>query len=82
MGEIAEAIVNGFMCQSCGAIMPDHEEPGYPRNCPDCIREGVKGIMTKAFGPPTRKTQCPECRKWVKETGLSDHRRDKHGIEP
>lgn len=39
MGEIADMMVNGFMCQSCGQFMPDGEEPGYPRDCQDCKNE-------------------------------------------
>ena len=38
MGEIAEQIMEGFLCQSCG-VMIDGEEPGYPRECEDCENE-------------------------------------------
>jgi hypothetical protein len=52
MGEIADDILNGFMCQLCGCWMPELEEcktqdevdewfnnpPGYPRTCVDCLR--------------------------------------------
>jgi hypothetical protein len=35
MGEIAEMIMMGFMCQQCG--MPiDGDGWGYPRCCDDC----------------------------------------------
>lgn len=33
MGEIAEMMINGLMCQYCGEFMDDFEEPGYPRSC-------------------------------------------------
>lgn len=41
MGEIADMMVNGTMCESCGDwILKDGEEPpGYPRKCPDCNAE-------------------------------------------
>ena len=42
MGEIADMIINGFLCQQCGQYMPDYEEPGYPRTCPDCEKENRK----------------------------------------
>lgn len=35
LGEAADEILEGLMCQSCGALI-DGEEPGYPRNCEDC----------------------------------------------
>lgn len=36
MGEIAEMMLNGLMCEGCGEFMDDHEEPGYPRRCAAC----------------------------------------------
>lgn len=38
MGEIAEKILNGQLCEVCGAFV-DGEEPGYPRKCEDCENE-------------------------------------------
>lgn len=32
MGDIADMILEGFMCQYCGEVI-DGEEPGYPRSC-------------------------------------------------
>lgn len=49
MGENAEIILDGTLCQHCGALMEDlirdegiilHEPPGYPRTCEDCREEG------------------------------------------
>lgn len=36
MGEMTEMILNGLLCDVCGAYMDDLEEPGYPRTCDDC----------------------------------------------
>ncbi|WP_019377699.1 hypothetical protein [Virgibacillus halodenitrificans] len=36
MGEAAEMIINGLLCNVCGGYMEDFEEPGYPRTCEDC----------------------------------------------
>ncbi|EJL44000.1 hypothetical protein PMI08_02118 [Brevibacillus sp. CF112] len=36
VGEAADSILSGLMCQVCGAYMEDFEEPGYPRTCEDC----------------------------------------------
>lgn len=39
MGEAAEMMINGLLCQGCGSYVEDHEEPGYPRYCEDCEEE-------------------------------------------
>lgn len=45
MGEIADMMIDGVLCQYCGVIMDDLipddsdellEAPGYPRSCEDC----------------------------------------------
>lgn len=45
MGEIADMMMDGTLCASCGSLIedliPDEgkellESPGYPRNCGDC----------------------------------------------
>lgn len=38
MGEIAEMMIDGFLCQCCGCLI-DGEESGYTRNCEDCEEE-------------------------------------------
>jgi hypothetical protein len=35
MGEIAEMILEGDMCDCCGAVFDD-DGPGYPRTCDLC----------------------------------------------
>lgn len=32
---MAELMLNGVLCQSCGEVI-DREETGYPRNCTEC----------------------------------------------
>lgn len=48
MGEIADMMLDGTLCESCGALMddliPEHgdvleDAPGYPRLCEDCEKE-------------------------------------------
>ncbi|WP_281281436.1 hypothetical protein [Paenibacillus dokdonensis] len=39
MGEVAEMILNGLLCEVCGCYIDDMEEPGYPRTCEDCENE-------------------------------------------
>lgn len=41
MGEIAEMVLNGILCQICGQYIDDdytYGDPGYPRECKDCER--------------------------------------------
>lgn len=35
MGEIADMMLEGFLCECCGTMI-DGEEPGYPRLCAGC----------------------------------------------
>jgi hypothetical protein len=40
MGEIAEMMINGLMCEGCGEFMDDMEEPGYVRYCSEqCAKD-------------------------------------------
>ena len=35
MGEIAEMILDGILCERCGSFI-DGDEVGYPRLCDEC----------------------------------------------
>lgn len=37
MGEYAEMVLEGLVCQYCGEYMGD--DPGYPQTCNDCQHE-------------------------------------------
>ena len=39
MSEITELILDGFICEVCCAVFDDHETPGHPRTCEDCLEE-------------------------------------------
>ena len=39
MGEIADMMLDGTLCQHCGGSIGDRKSPGYPRCCPACTRE-------------------------------------------
>lgn len=43
MGEQADYVLEGFLCQVCGDVV-DFEEPGFPRTCESCIE-----LETEAF---------------------------------
>lgn len=41
MGEIAEMMLEGILCQECGGFIDDHEADGYPRSCKDCQEDAA-----------------------------------------
>ena len=70
MGEIAEMMLDGTMCQCCGVYLHDGEDgDGIPAFCPDCQPETQK----KVWAPNKKKVKCPLCQKLVKSVGLGDH---------
>lgn len=72
MGEIAEMMIDGVLCEQCG-IYIEGEPPGYPRKCDGCRPAHHKQ------GTPN-KVICPHCKKKVKRAGLHDHLRAAHKI--
>lgn len=83
MGEIAEMMLDGTLCEGCGVFLND-EPPGYPRHCDDCAKE-ARALKKKGsaeahqlYLAASKKCKCPTCGKKVKEVGLSDHMRDAH----
>lgn len=77
MGEIADLMINGDICQGCGAELGDGD--GYPRQCKACERESP---LSKKPIPQrnTRKTKCGICNRSVTLIGLADHKRDAHKV--
>ncbi len=77
MGEIADMMLDGTLCEGCGVYMGD--DCGYSRRCAGCRKQD------KLVTAPKEKVKhefltCPECKKRVKKVGILDHRRDKHGV--
>lgn len=71
MGEIADWMLEGGLCEGCGEYLGEGD--GYPRRCSACSRDDREA--------PTvvhAKVKCPTCGKRVKELGLSQHQRDAH----
>lgn len=75
MGEWAEMMLDGTMCQVCGEFMGG-AGGGIPRTCAGC-----RG-RPELFSQSKPKVKCASCGKKVKEAGLADHQRDVHGIRP
>lgn len=47
MGDIAEMMMEGTLCQECGGFIDDDEDGGYPRTCEDCKREAAEDEKAK-----------------------------------
>ena len=82
MGDIADMMLDGTMCSSCGEFLG--EDTGYPMMCHDCQKDYIKESKAEIKAQNItknalqKKTACPKCGKRVKEVGLSNHMRDKH----
>jgi hypothetical protein len=72
VGEIADMMLDGIMCELCGTFMEDRQAPGYPRKCHCCRRDEQK--EEKAC----RKVKCSLCGKSVKWNGILDHMKVVH----
>lgn len=69
MGEVAEMMLDGTLCSSCGAYVG--EMGGVPVTCRDCRDPTPR--------PTPAKASCPRCSRRVKAIGLPQHMRDAHG---
>lgn len=84
MGEIADMMLDGTLCEACGGFIDFEDGHGFPRYCSkQCARDRGADLLTMtrkerhaATRPP--RVNCPTCRKRVKAAGLADHIRDMH----
>lgn len=80
MGEIAEMMLDGTMCEGCGEIMTLGEPPGYPVRCAAC-REEPDDSEPVNYQPP-RTVLCrehPSCeRRFRTQEAATQHWIDKH----
>ena len=73
MGEIADMMTDGDLCEVCGVWMGTPGE-GIPRKCASCRR-----AESQAPGAYSHeRTTCPDCGKRVKFIGLAQHRAAVH----
>ena len=92
MGDIADMMLDGTLCEGCGVFM-DGEAPDYPRLCSDCAKDRrAAGRVVERNGEfwidcgdkkpqPVAKVKCPTCGRKVKSVGLWQHQRDAHGTK-
>ena len=71
MGDIADMMLDGTLCEGCGVSLGRGD--GYPRRCASCRRDEVAGT-------PQEKVKCKVCGKRVKKVGEPDHMKDAHGV--
>jgi hypothetical protein len=74
MGEIAEMMLDGTLCEGCGVYLGG--SLSGPRRCIDCQIEDTS--IPRAPPIAAGKIACPKCQRHVKAAGLKDHMRDRH----
>ena len=84
MGEIAEMMLEGHMCQWCGEMIDD--AMGFPTICASCqAEEGVDQHGNKpeqTAGQKRRRFHCGTCNKGFRTIdACNQHSRDKHGAQ-
>lgn len=66
MGEIADMIMDGILCQSCGAFMGSGD--GFPVSCPGCRRPARKA----AHVPQPKGVGCGNCGRVFPDANARD----------
>lgn len=54
MGEIAEMVLEGILCEGCGGVV-DGEASGYPRRCRSCGPITLQGALSRSLGSNANK---------------------------
>ncbi len=75
MGDIADMMLDGTICQGCGDHIGDGD--GFPVYCGSCDNE------MDFFQPQkqSEKVSCPHCKKKVKAAGLTMHIKAVHPLK-
>jgi endogenous inhibitor of DNA gyrase (YacG/DUF329 family) len=85
MGEIADMMLDGTLCEACGSYIDGEGGEGFARYCSDrCARDRGADQLTmtrkeRHAARPAARVSCPTCAKRVKKAGLAHHMRDVHG---
>lgn len=87
MGEMAEMMLDGTLCECCGTFIDFEGGDGFPRYCsPQCARDRGADMLTmtrkeRHVALHGERTNCPHCNRRVKAVGLSAHIRALHPEE-
>ena len=74
MGDIADAMLDGTLCECCGTYIGEGD--GFPRYCSRKCADD-RGSTNQARSSAA-KVACPYCSKRIKSIGLWQHIRDAH----
>lgn len=74
MGEIADMMLDGTLCECCGVYIDD-EHDGVPRKCAGCMSADKRDV---ARDKSQIKEKCRHCQRMIKKIGMRDHIRTKH----
>ena len=80
MGDIADQIIEGEICQIC-CCPDDGGARGYPYTCAECGGDDMQQTVNPqhhATRGKSKKVKCPHCDKMVAEVGLQQHKVAKH----
>ena len=79
MGEVAEMMLDGTLCEGCGEFIGADYGPSYCRECArERAKDGMVALIDTPQPQPVPKVACPVCSKLVKITGIGDHWRQLH----
>lgn len=78
MGDVADMMLDGTLCSSCGQFLGAEDD--YPQMCPECLKEDIASGPKVRRSPcePRQKVSCAICKRRVNILGIKDHMRDKH----
>lgn len=71
MGDIADMMLDGTLCEGCGVYLGSGN--GYPQYCSGCRQHHPTDYDNEA------KIVCPACGKRIWPSGLKQHAAAKHG---
>ena len=57
MGEIAEMIMMGYLCQKCGTFIDMDGALGFPRSCDCCDVDEIRKLKNKNKKKKTKREQ-------------------------
>ena len=82
MGDIADMMLEGTLCEGCGVYLHGPAS-GFPRRCRDCRpskaeQKAANVARSLAEGAAAKKHPCPTCGKRLRLVGMADHMRGAH----
>ncbi len=80
MGDYADMVLKGLMCQGCGEYIGDDQGNGlgFPTWCPACNKQNKEAAFNDLA---SAEFACSNCNRSFKdEVSLDQHYRDKHGM--